>query len=203
MSITVKGQVLGVTRGKEFDSKYGKMVTYTIEIDTEDGPVKVQKNSMSSTQFNLANGTNVSAEYEEQVVHTKTGKSFTNNKLVKDGLLIVSQTGEAQQLSASGTPRPTNNLTGKSSIYNNEGARNGMIVNASLALATARKSVTLEALKQAADDIKQLTQYVEQGVTQGLAEATNPVVQKKALKAAQANEVDTSPFESGSEDFDL
>ncbi len=178
MSTTITGTVIGVTKGKPYTSKLGPlagktMVTNKILIETDTGQTTVQKNSMATTNFTLASGTKVQATYEEKTHTTASGDSFVNNNLVKDGLLVLTDEGAPLQVSASGTPKPAfvpgsgstgGGATKTGSTYNSEGARNGMIVNASLALATARKDVSISALLAAADDIKALTKYVEEGV---------------------------------------
>ena len=200
MSTTITGTVIAVTKGKPYTSKVGPlagktMVTNKILIETDSGQVTVQKNSMATTNFTLASGTKVQATYDERTVNTQNGDSFVNNNLVKDGLLVLSEDGAALQVGSTGAPKPAftpgghGGHSGSSSssgqktkaAYDSDGARNGMIIKAALDLATARKDVSLASLLLAADDIKSLTKYVEDGVTSIAAtKASASVVAKSA-----------------------
>lgn len=234
MSTTIVGLVQGIQKGKPYTANVGpqagnQLVTHTITIDTDEGSVKVQKNTLLTTNFSIATGTKVQVTYD-----TVQQGTFTNNKIAKDGLLILQDDGTPTQVTSTGQPKPAyipggvaskTTSTGVASIggssggfqkssYSSEGARNGMIVNASLALATARSKgggeITLSSLKEAADDIKALTEYVEtpqgnkaspKAQIEAKAEAKKETLKKAPGKSAQVqaindfDEEDDSPFD--------
>lgn len=179
---TITGAVNSVKAGKPFDmAGFGTLVPQNITIHTDGGEdVTVTKNTKSTTNFNLPPGTLVSATFESKNVTTKTGTVFTNNKLVKDGLVVLTNgSKEIQAANAPTMPKTSEDFRSvpKTSGYNAEGARNGMLVGQSVALATARKELTLDGLIAAALDVKALTDFIETGTT--------PVVAKTTKKAAQ------------------
>ncbi len=103
----------------------------------------------------------------DEITLTRGGQYNSVQKISKAGGFQKTFTGGGKFGGAKFTPKPA---------YDSNGARNGMIVNASLALATARakyetrdaitdngfnKHLTLAQLQKAADDIKALTLYVE------------------------------------------
>lgn len=203
---TITGTIGSIVKGKPFNiAGRGDLVTHTITVNTDTGSVKVQKSTLTTTDFTIPEGTKVQVTYETTSVNSKTGNVFVNNKIVKDGLLIL-QGDTPVQITSQGAPkpefnaRPLNEILGPvktgGSSYSSEGARNGMIVNASLALATARavqgitastgQPLSLTELKQAADDIKALTGYVETGLASTASEATTPAPKASAKPALKA-----------------
>lgn len=199
MSISIIGLVGEIKRGKPYQTKFGEMVTTNITIETDNGNVVVQRAGMANKTFNLAGGTKVQATYEEKTTE-HNGNVYVNNKLVKDGLVILNEkTGEALPVSATGEAKPAQAPFG-SKGGNPEGARHGMIVNNSVALATARGDLSLKALLQAADDVKTLTEHVEAGKKTEAAEASKPALKRVgAQKASPTTQVldddDENPFD--------
>lgn len=189
MSQIAKGTVKSTIKGKKtFSSPQGSLATYTIVLETSEGELKVQRNGLANSNFNIQPGTEVQVTFDSKVITSKDGsfEDFTVNTVVKDGILVF-KGNETLSVDSKGNPKPlfvksettsktpakgnpspvqtTSKATpGKSTGYSNEGARNGMIVNASIALASAREELTLDNLLKAVDDVKLITEYVETGV---------------------------------------
>lgn len=135
---------------------------HTITLDTDKGSVSVQKTTLATTAFTLDVGTKVLVTYE-----TTTNGKYTNNKIVQGGLVVLSDDTPVVIKASSGAGPDNTAVTSKTVVnnqrYDNNGARNGMITGKAVELAVARKALTLEGLKKAADDVKALTDYVETG----------------------------------------
>lgn len=84
--------------------------------------------------------------------------------------------------------------------YNSEGARHGMIINNAVLLAYHRgTSDTIDGLKKAANDVIELTKFVEAGGAPITTAATKPIA-KKAVAAKVASQPIDEEFD---EDEDL
>lgn len=161
---TIKGTVQQHVK-KPFESAHGTMIGHNITVNTEAGNVQVNKTTKPETQFDLIAGTHIQVSYDAVSGVNKTGKAYTINKIVKDGLVILSggPTQPTSTVTTSSTPTTTLPTLTKSSSEDSNGPRNGMITGKAVELAVARGDMRLEGLKIAASDILKLAHFVESG----------------------------------------
>lgn len=88
----IVGKVTKVTTKSYNIDGLGAMVENSITITAPDGySVTVKKHTKKSTNFTLAEGTEVSAEYEEKERTTKEGETFIVRKVIERGLVLLNQ----------------------------------------------------------------------------------------------------------------
>lgn len=205
MTTKFTGIIQEVRAGKPFVYKAGNLagkqgVTDTIILDTDQGEIKIQRNRLSTSVLSLAPGTEVEINTEEFTRTTEKG-TFTNKVVSKNGLIIL-ENGNRMEPTATGGLKPayvpgqTQNSTpsgsGNQSVkqFDSNGARCGMVVNNAVKLAEARKQLSLQGLKEAADDVLALTQYTEGGGGQIASPTSSDSVteaSKKTSKTTQQN----------------
>jgi hypothetical protein len=192
MSLTIKGKVQKVT-AKAYESQgLGSMLDHSIIVNTDSGNVTVHKHTKASTAFDLKPGTEVQITYDSTEREGQHG-SYTINKIIKDGLVIL-HSGENSKEKTS-TAKVTSTLSStpavKTSTYDPNGARNGMITGKAVELAIARKALDLDGLKLAASDVAKLAEFVELGAKTAVKE----LKETKKVKAVKVEVDEEEPFE--------
>lgn len=139
---------------KQFTGQYGTMNSNAIHLATGTGTIIATKITKLENPLTIASGTQATMKVEESEQVSQDGRSFTNRKIVKDGLVLTKQ-------NANGTT--TTSSTGGS--FNSQGARSGMIVNNAVQMGIALKKLTLTDLQAFVDSLLKLTEYVETGGT--------------------------------------
>lgn len=155
---TIKGSVTKVTTSKtNIQLKMGIFDQLDITISDGNTTVTVQKLAKTGNNGQGFIGKQVHVTYT-----TQNGFNKTDSK----GFIILEQ-GAAPIIT--GSSNVTSNTSPSLEIktrpaYNSDGARHGMIVNNAIVLAGLRKTQgSLDGLKKAAVDVRELTQFVESG----------------------------------------
>ena len=153
----------------------GQNQTYdriSVQIKDETGKITaVQKLTKAGKDGSELVGRLVDVTFtEKEVINPDTGESFTSRSTDSKGFILLNEDGlpsftpgqQGRKSTTSTVGSVTSNSSNtRSSGYNADGARNGMIVGKAVELAIARKETSLEGLRNAARDVIQLTSEVE------------------------------------------
>lgn len=191
----VKGRVTKVTVAKNTTSLPGRgeFSKHNITVQSDSGEsLIIQKLAKVGNTGQELVGRLVQVTYtERELTNEETGEAFKTRSTDSKGFILLDEDGSpsykpGQKTSGgvSHAPKTSSTSTVKSAGYNSEGARVGMIIKGAVDLATARDTLDMKGLRQAAVDLLVLTKEVETDSITAPVVSVTPKAKEAAAKTA-------------------
>lgn len=185
----IVGVVTKITKGKgivELGSSTFERLNITVSNDEQE--LVIQRLVKPGNDGSRLLNQRADVTYTERQLTNQKGEKFTARSADSKGFVLLDAIKPSYNNKfAAPAASPINNIPVpsakeyKSTSYNSEGARHGMIVNNAVLLANHRGDSSFEALMYAAHDLTLLTKFVEEGAVLG----TDKVKESKSEKPSR------------------